>query len=98
MTRPRLRKANRAVLDAITTPPDTGVEADLDRIASHLHFLAEEKPMAPDHGRLSLLRYKLRELEERAHRNRVGPIRRARELLAEFQRSRGSGTRASTEG
>jgi len=98
MTRPRLRDANRAVLDAIATPPDTGVESDLDRIASHLHFLAEEKPLAPDHGRLSLLRYKLRELEERAHRDRVVPIRRARDRIADFERSRAPGTTARSEG
>jgi hypothetical protein len=98
MTRPRLREANREVLDAIATPPDTGVEGDLDRIASHIYFLAEEKPMAPDHGRLSLLRYKLRELENRAHGDRVVGIRRARELLADFQRNRRTETRATTEG
>jgi hypothetical protein len=98
MTRPRLRDANREVLDAIATPPDTGVERDLDRIASHLHYLAEEKPMAPDHGRLSLLRYKLRELEERAHRDRTAAIGRARELLADFQRDRRAETPARSEG
>jgi hypothetical protein len=86
MTRRPLRDANRAVLDAIATPPDTGVEADLDRIASHLYYLAEEKPLAPDHGRLSLLRQKLRELEQSAHPDRAGRLEHARERLLEYQR------------
>jgi len=86
MTRMALRDANREVLDAIATPPDTGVETDLDRLASQLYFLAEEKPLSPDPGRLSLLRQKLRELEGRVHENRAARIRRARELLADYER------------
>lgn len=86
MTRTPLRDANRAVLDAIATPPDTGAEADLDRLASHLYYLAEEKPLAPDHGRLALLRQKLRELERTAHPGRAGRLRYARECLLEYQR------------
>lgn len=86
MTRTPLRDANRAVLDAIATPPDTGAEADLDRIASHLYYLAAENSPAPDHGRTSLLRQKLREHERSAHPDRAGLLRYARERLLAYQR------------
>lgn len=86
MTRTPLRDANRAVLDAIATPPDTGVEAELDRIAAQLYFLAEEKALAPDPGRLSLLRQKVRELEGRTHPDRAARLRRARNCLFDYQR------------
>lgn len=87
MTRTLLREANRALLDAIATPPDTGRERDLDRIAAQLHALTVgDRPRAPDPGRLALLRQKLRALEANCRPDRLPAIRTARHCLRTYQR------------
>lgn len=70
MTREHLEAANRALLDAIETPPETGLEGELDDLAAQLWYLATEKERPPDQGRLERLQYRLTVLRERVHGRR----------------------------
>jgi hypothetical protein len=68
MSRRPLRRANRDLLRAIETPPDSGVEDRLDDLAARLWYLAEEQPSDPDPAQIARLRYLLRELAVREPR------------------------------
>ena len=81
-----LLRANREVLCAIETPPDSGVEERLDDVAARLWYLAREHPHDPDAGQIARLRYTLGRLAERAHDRRARRLRRAREALDEYRR------------
>ncbi|SEP01739.1 hypothetical protein SAMN05216388_102728 [Halorientalis persicus] len=70
MTREHLEAANRALLDAIETPPETGLEDELDDLADQLWYLATEKERMPDQGRLERVQYRLTVLRERVHGRR----------------------------
>ena len=70
MTREHLEAANRALLDAIETPPETGMEDELDELADQLWYLATEKERPPDQGRLERVQYRLTVLGERVHGRR----------------------------
>ncbi|MFB6084216.1 MAG: hypothetical protein ABEJ94_08230 [Halorientalis sp.] len=70
MTRDHLEAANRALLDAIETPPETGLEGELDELAGQLWYLATEKENPPDQGRLERIQYRLTVLRERVHGRR----------------------------
>jgi hypothetical protein len=70
MTREHLEAANRALLDAIETPPETGMEDDLDDLADQLWYLATEKERMPDQGRLERIQYRLTVLREQVHGRR----------------------------
>jgi hypothetical protein len=77
VTRDHLRAANRALLDAIETPPETGMEGELDRLAERLWYLAAEKERPPDQGRLERLQYRLTVVRERVHGRRKRLVTRA---------------------
>lgn len=70
MGREHLEAANRALLNAIETPPETGVENDLDDLAEQLWVLATEKKRPPDQGRLERIQYRLSVLREQVHGRR----------------------------
>ncbi|AQL43882.1 hypothetical protein BV210_14725 [Halorientalis sp. IM1011] len=70
MTREHLEAANRALLSAIETPPETGMEEELDDLAEQLWYLATEKERMPDQGRLERVQYRLTVLRERVHGRR----------------------------
>lgn len=82
-----LRRANRKLIEAIETPPDTGREERFDRIAAQLWTAAEELGGA-DPGRLQRLKQKVRDLERRTFRRRAAHLRRARRYLDAYQRWR----------
>jgi hypothetical protein len=82
---PHLR-ANREVLCAIETPPDSGIEERLDDVAARLWYLAEEHPYDPDTGQITRLRYTLGQLAQRTHERRARRLLRAREALDEYRR------------
>jgi len=86
MQRTHLLRANREVLCAIETPPDSGVEERLDDVAARLWYLAEEHPYDPDTGQIARLRYTLAELAQRPHERRARRRRRARAALDEYRR------------
>ncbi|WP_284010166.1 DUF7553 family protein [Haloarcula pelagica] len=86
MRRRPLLRANREVLCAIETPPDSGIEERLDDVAARLWYLAEEHPHDPDTGQIARLRYSLGQLAEQAHDRRARRLRRAREALDEYRR------------
>ncbi|SDE73572.1 DUF7553 family protein [Halorientalis regularis] len=77
MTREHLQAANRALLDAIETPPETGMEAELDDLAEQLWYLATEKERPPDQGRLERVQYRLTVLREQVHGRRSELVARA---------------------
>ncbi|WP_129112812.1 DUF7553 family protein [Halegenticoccus tardaugens] len=86
MTRSHLRAANRALLRAIRTPPDTGVESEIDRIADSLWTLARAD-RRPDPDRLRRLRRRLADLESRVAPERAACVRRARAHLRAYRRT-----------
>jgi hypothetical protein len=57
--RSALVAANEALLRAIETPPDTGVEDRIDDVAAEPWFLAREKDRRPDQGRPERVQYSL---------------------------------------
>ncbi|MFB6308954.1 MAG: hypothetical protein ABEH35_06455 [Haloarculaceae archaeon] len=85
MSRPLLERANREVLRAIETPPDSGIEDRLDRLAARLWYLAEEHPR-PDQGHLARVQYRLDRLAERARSPRARRIERARDCVDSYRR------------
>lgn len=70
MAREHLEAANRALLSAIETPPETGLEDELDDLADQLWYLATEKDRMPDQGRLERVQYRLTVIRERVHGRR----------------------------
>lgn len=85
MSREQLRAANRAVLRAIETPPDTGIERRLDDIAAECWFLAEEKERRPDQGRLARVEFALAEAIRDAPEPRTRHLSAARDHLAAYR-------------
>ncbi|MFC7157475.1 hypothetical protein ACFQPA_18765 [Halomarina halobia] len=77
MTRTHLEAANRALIRAIETPPDTGIEPRLDRIAGSLWALARRECRPPDPERLRRLQRELAALRAEAAAERAGHIDRA---------------------
>lgn len=81
-----LERANRALLRAIETPPDTGREDRLDDLAARTWFLARERPREADPGRLSRLEYALGRLADESDEPRARRLREARDCLRESRR------------
>lgn len=79
-----LREANRRLLEAIETPPDTGEERRIDRLAATLWRHTQGEAPEPDPGRLCRLRHALRTMAERTHERRARHLRRACEALGEY--------------
>lgn len=79
-----LRAANRRVIEAIETPPDTGEEGRLDRLAADLWERARGERSSPDPGNLCRLRHSLRRIADRSPEQRARHLREARELLGEY--------------
>lgn len=77
--------ANRAILRAIeATPPATGVDDHLDRIAATTWHYARESDRAPDPGRVRHLECKLAGLERRTADEKRRRIERARARLRRY--------------
>ena len=85
MSREKLRAANRAVLRAIETPPDTGIERRLDEIAAECWYLAEVKERRPDQGRLARVEHALTQVIRDAPDPRVRHLSTARDHLAAYR-------------
>jgi hypothetical protein len=83
-----LTDANRLLLRAIETPPDTGLETPLDRVAAAIWTVASQEPCRPDPEHLRRLRLTLAELQAEASTERAAYIDRARRHLRAVQRSR----------
>ncbi len=86
MTRAPLERANRALLAAIETPPDSGREERLDELAARLWFLARERPAEADTGRLASIEHSLDRLAAECHPRRARLVRDARDHLRESRR------------
>lgn len=84
-SRPALVAANEALLRAIETPPDTGLEDRIDELAAELWFLAREKKRRPDQGRLERVQYSLTLLLAEAREPRARHVARARQHLQAFR-------------
>lgn len=91
-----LREANRRLIEAIETPPDTGEEPRIDRLAATLWDRAGDGRPAPDPGCLCRLRHKLRTIADRTHERRARHLRRAREALDEYAEG-GRGVESGTD-
>ncbi|WP_226011197.1 DUF7553 family protein [Halomicrobium salinisoli] len=76
--------ANRRLLAAIETPPDSGLEDRLDDVAATVWTLEHEVPADP--GACCRLRQKLRRLEREACDRRAAEIERARRALESYGR------------
>jgi hypothetical protein len=85
MTREHLEAANRALLSAIETPPETGMEAELDDLAEQLWYLATEKERPPDQGRLERVQYRLTVLREQVHGRRSELVAEAVDEVCAFR-------------
>jgi hypothetical protein len=81
-----LRRANRHLLDAIETPPDTGEERRLDHLAATIWACQDEDCRCrPDPGLLCRLDRKLATLQRETTRRRERHIERARDRLRSCQ-------------
>jgi hypothetical protein len=87
MDRSLLKAANRELLRAIETPPDSGREARLDELAAHLWLLATDRSRSLDPGRLSRLQYALTECAGKSHPRRAYYLSRARAFLVSYRES-----------
>ncbi len=87
MDRSLLKTANRELLRAIETPPETGHEDRLDDVAAHLWTLASDGSLPADPGRLSRLQYTLTELARQAPPERAYYVSRARSLVVSYRES-----------
>jgi hypothetical protein len=86
MIQHHLRRANRHLLDAIETPPDTGEEHRLDDLAARIWaYQDEDCRCRPDPGMLCRLDRKLATLQRETTRRRGKHIERARERLRSCQ-------------
>jgi hypothetical protein len=85
MDRSLLKAANRELLRAIETPPDTGRERRLDELARHLWLLATDRTRSVDSGRLSRLQYALTDLCSEVHPGRAYYLSRARTYLVSYR-------------
>ncbi|MFB6295439.1 MAG: hypothetical protein ABEH66_01195 [Halobacteriales archaeon] len=79
-----LRAANRRLIEAIETPPDTGEEERLDRLAADLWEHANGERPSPDPGHLCRLRHTLRRIADRSPEPRARHLMRAREKLGDY--------------
>jgi len=86
MTRRPLERANRALLRAIETPPDSGLEDRLDELAARLWYLARESSYEPDQGQLERLQYRMDQLADATSDRRAQALRDARTHLAASRR------------
>lgn len=87
MTTSDLTKANRMLLRAIKTPPDTGLEEVLDCIAATLWTVACRDRCPPDPEQLCRIQRTLAELQTQASAERAEYIEQAREHIRTFQTS-----------
>lgn len=81
MTSVNLTKANRMLLRAIETPPDTGLEEALDCIAATLWTFACRDHRPPDPERLWRIQRTLAELQTQASTERAEYIEQARKHI-----------------
>jgi hypothetical protein len=86
MTRRPLERANRALLHAIETPPDSGREDRLDELAARIWYLAREASYEPNQAQLERLQHRLDRLAEESHERRARSLRDARRHLATCRR------------
>lgn len=80
---PRLKKANRELLRAIETPPDTGREESLDEIAAEIWAFVKQR-REPDPDRLYRLTTTIKTIERNAPSHRANHIRQARYFLRRY--------------
>jgi hypothetical protein len=81
-----LRRANRHLIDAIETPPDTGEERRLDDMAARIWACQDEDcRWRPDPGLLCRLDRKLATLQHETTARRAEHVERARERLRSCQ-------------
>jgi len=90
MTRRPLERANRALLCAIETPPDSGLEDRLDELATRTWELTRESTYGPDQGQLERLQYRLDRLVDEVSDRRARSLRDARDHLAASRRRIGA--------
>lgn len=86
MPRNPLERANRAVLCAIETPPESGLEERLDEVAARTWDLAHESSYGPDQGQLERLQHRLDRLATESHERRAAALRDARRHLSDSRR------------
>jgi hypothetical protein len=84
MGQPFLKQANRALLRAIETPPDSGLEPRIDRLAARLWMVTEREGYAPDPGEVCRLDQKLARLATQTTEERAEYIEDARELVRAY--------------
>lgn len=80
-----LKQANRALLSAIETPPDSGLEPRIDRLAARLWMVTEREGYAPDPGEVCRLDQKLARLETQTTEERAEYVEHARQLVRAYQ-------------
>jgi hypothetical protein len=86
MRQDHLRRANRHLIDAIETPPDTGEERRLDDLAARLWTCQDQDcPPRPDPGMLCRLDRKLATIQRETTARRSEHIARARDRLRSCQ-------------
>lgn len=84
MAEPYLKRANRALLRAIETPPDTGLEPRIDRIAAHLWAVIDRDGYQPDPGQLYRFDYALATLATHTRPERAAYINEARQCIRAY--------------
>jgi hypothetical protein len=86
MRQEHLRRANRHLIDAIETPPDSGEDRRLDDLAARLWACQDEDCRCrPDPGLLCRLDRKLARLQRETTPRRAEHIERARDRLRSCQ-------------
>lgn len=74
--------ANRLLIDAIETPPDSGAEERLDELAALLWAMEHESVADP--GTCCRVRQKLRRLERQVGDHRRSDVEHARRSVASY--------------
>lgn len=74
--------ANRQLIDAMETPPDSGTEERLDEIAALIWAMEHEHVTDP--GACCRVRQKLRRLERQVGDHRRPAVERARKSVASY--------------
>jgi hypothetical protein len=87
MDREHLKRANRALLDAIEVPPDSGLEPRIDSLAARLWAAGNRSDAGPDPGEICRLERKLARLETQARGERAEYVAAARESVRARQAS-----------
>ena len=81
MVSPALETANRRLLDAIETPPESGVERTLDRLAAMTWYYARETDRPPSPGRLRQVGWRLSRVEAETDGRKRLLVRDARRAI-----------------